>query len=104
MANKSIHDIVDHVVFLQSCAEERFGSFHYGDDFVVRDFVAERIDKHADHAPGAVISEKFRGQYEFLSDKNREEILANVKLNFVKDELGKYVKSRGFPFLEVLSA
>lgn len=88
--------IVEHVYFLQEVANERFGGFHYGGDYVIRDFVAERKDKRKDPTPGAVISEVFRAPYNTLDHEMQMKILERIKMNWVIEETKLFMKHRDF--------
>jgi hypothetical protein len=85
MNNDIVEQIVDWVVADQDRAVDRFGGYHYGNDFVVRDHVAERLslsDKKV---------EVFRAPYDLC---DHDDVLIRVRRKYAIDSLRSVLENR----------
>jgi hypothetical protein len=89
-----LEKIVDQVYFLQQTADERFGGFHYGDNYVVRDFVAERKENENYKHP-------FSARYDVLTDDMQTAILEQVKCKFIEDSIQEYMDARNLSIVTI---
>lgn len=89
MTDDIIEQIVDWVVADQERATERFGGFHYGDYYVVRDHIAERNqDKTV---------EVFRAPYDLC---DHEDVMRRVERKYVIDNLRSILENRTKQLME----
>jgi hypothetical protein len=88
-----VETLVEQVYFLQKVANERFGGFSYGDDYVIRDFVAKRKKANA-NSSSSRNTEVFRSPMAPLTDEMCNKIFENVKRNYVAEALSEYMSDR----------
>lgn len=84
MEDKDIVErIVDWVIQSQENAQSRFGGFHYGDNYVIRDHIKERKEQKA--------VEVFRAPYDLV---DHEDVMRRVQRKFVIDDLRQLLEDR----------